>query len=133
MKLYEHAVTLMNARIASPRDECVPRNCSSISDDSLNLLQGEDALESCGRLIPRKCRRDASRGPAPPDAVDATTAGTIAVRGPRLRRGDSEVPPRRVTGCAAYAMSPPDAVDATPTPSTRQGCGAHAPRRRTVL
>ena len=59
MKLYEHAVTLMNARIASPRDECVPRNCSSIPDDSLNLLYGEDALESCGRLIPRKCRRDA--------------------------------------------------------------------------
>ena len=59
MKLYEHAVHLMNARIASPRDECVPRNCSSIPDDSLNLLYGEDALESCGRLIPRKCRRDA--------------------------------------------------------------------------
>ena len=59
MKLYDHAVTLMNARIASPLDGCVPRNCSSIPDDSLNLLYGEDALESCGRLIPRKCRRDA--------------------------------------------------------------------------
>ena len=59
MKLYEHAVTLMNARIASSLEECVPRNCSSIPDDSLNLLYGEDALESCGRLIPRKCRRDA--------------------------------------------------------------------------
>ena len=59
MKLYDHAVTLMNARIASGMDECVPRNCSSIPDDSLNLLHGEDALESCGRLIPRKCRRDA--------------------------------------------------------------------------
>ena len=59
LKLYEHAVTLMNARIASSLDDCVPRNCSSIPDESLNLLQGEDALESCGRLIPRKCRRDA--------------------------------------------------------------------------
>ena len=59
VKLYERAVTLMNARIASTIDECVPRNCSSIPDDSLNLLHGEDALESCGRLIPRKCRRDA--------------------------------------------------------------------------
>jgi len=58
-KLYDHAVTLMNARIASSLDECVPRNCSSIPDESLNLLHGEDALESCGRLIPRKCRRDA--------------------------------------------------------------------------
>ena len=56
LKLYDHAVTLMNARIASPLDECVPRNCSAPPDDSLNLLQGEDALESCGRLIPRKCR-----------------------------------------------------------------------------
>jgi len=59
LKLYEHAVTLMNARIAASLDACVPRNCSSIPDESLNLLQGEDALESCGRLIPRKCRRDA--------------------------------------------------------------------------
>jgi hypothetical protein len=59
VKLYEHGVTLMNARIAAPRDACAPRNCSSIPDDSLNLLRGEDALESCGRLIPRKCRRDA--------------------------------------------------------------------------
>ena len=59
LKLYEHAVTLMNARIASSLDDCVPRNCSSIPDESLNLLHGEDALESCGRLIPRKCRRDA--------------------------------------------------------------------------
>ena len=59
LKLYDHAVTLMNARIAASLDDCVPRNCSSIPDDSLNLLQGEDALESCGRLIPRKCRRDA--------------------------------------------------------------------------
>ena len=59
LKLYEHAVTLMNARIASSLDECVPRNCSAPPDDSLNLLHGEDALESCGRLIPRKCRRDA--------------------------------------------------------------------------
>jgi len=58
LKLYEHAVTLMNARIAASLDACVPRNCSSIPDESLNLLQGEDALESCGRLIPRKCRRD---------------------------------------------------------------------------
>ena len=58
LKLYDHAVTLMNARIAASLDECVPRNCSSIPDDSLNLLHGEDALESCGRLIPRKCRRD---------------------------------------------------------------------------
>ena len=58
-KLYDHAVTLMNARIASSLDACVPRNCSAAPDDSLNLLQGEDALESCGRLIPRKCRRDA--------------------------------------------------------------------------
>ena len=58
LKLYEHAVTLMNARIAASLDDCVPRNCSSIPDESLNLLQGEDALESCGRLIPRKCRRD---------------------------------------------------------------------------
>ncbi len=59
LKLYEHAVTLMNARIASSTlEECAPRNCSSIPDDSLNLLHGEDALESCGRLIPRKCRRD---------------------------------------------------------------------------
>ena len=56
LKLYDHAVTLMNARIAASLDECVPRNCSSIPDDSLNLLHGEDALESCGRLIPRKCR-----------------------------------------------------------------------------
>ena len=59
VQLYEHAVTLMNARIAASLDACVPRNCSSIPDESLNLLQGEDALESCGRLIPRKCRRDA--------------------------------------------------------------------------
>ena len=59
LKLYDHAVTLMNARIASSLDACVPRNCSSIPDGSLNLLHGEDALESCGRLIPRKCRRDA--------------------------------------------------------------------------
>ena len=59
LKLYEHAVNLMNARIASSLDDCVPRNCSSIPDESLNLLHGEDALESCGRLIPRKCRRDA--------------------------------------------------------------------------
>ena len=59
VKLYEHAVNLMNARIASSLDECVPRNCSAPPDDSLNLLHGEDALESCGRLIPRKCRRDA--------------------------------------------------------------------------
>ena len=59
VKLYEHAVTLMNARIASSLDDCVPRNCSAMPDDSLNLLHGEDALESCGRLIPRKCRRDA--------------------------------------------------------------------------
>ena len=58
LKLYEHAVTLMNARIAASLDACVPRNCSSIPDESLNLLHGEDALESCGRLIPRKCRRD---------------------------------------------------------------------------
>ena len=58
VKLYEHAVNLMNARIASSLDACVPRNCSSIPDESLNLLHGEDALESCGRLIPRKCRRD---------------------------------------------------------------------------
>ena len=57
-KLYEHAVTLMNARIAASLDACVPRNCSSIPDATLNLLEGEDALESCGRLIPRKCRRD---------------------------------------------------------------------------
>jgi hypothetical protein len=59
VKLYEHAVNLMNARIASSLDDCVPRNCSSIPDATLNLLEGEDALESCGRLIPRKCRRDA--------------------------------------------------------------------------
>jgi hypothetical protein len=59
LKLYDHAVTLMNARIAASLDACVPRNCSSIPDESLNLLYGEDALESCGRLIPRKCRRDA--------------------------------------------------------------------------
>ena len=58
LKLYDHAVTLMNARIAASLDDCVPRNCSSIPDESLNLLHGEDALESCGRLIPRKCRRD---------------------------------------------------------------------------
>ena len=58
LKLYEHAVNLMNARIASSLDACVPTNCSSVPDDSLNLLHGEDALESCGRLIPRKCRRD---------------------------------------------------------------------------
>ena len=56
LKLYEHAVTLMNARIAASLDDYVPRNCSSIPDESLNLLEGEDALESCGRLIPRKCR-----------------------------------------------------------------------------
>jgi len=59
VKLYEHAVTLMNARIASVDMECAPRNCSAAPDDSLNLLHGEDALDSCGRLIPRKCRRDA--------------------------------------------------------------------------
>ena len=59
VKLYEYGVNLMNARIASGMDACVPRNCSSIPDDALNLLHGEDALESCGRLIPRKCRRDA--------------------------------------------------------------------------
>ena len=59
LKLYEHAVTLMNTRIAASLDACVPRNCSSIPDATLNLLEGEDALESCGRLIPRKCRRDA--------------------------------------------------------------------------
>ena len=59
LKLYEHAVTLMNARIAASLDDYVPRNCSSIPDESLNLLYGEDALESCGRLIPRKCRHDA--------------------------------------------------------------------------
>ena len=59
LKLYEHAVTLMNARIAASLDACVPRNCSSIPDATLNLLEGEDALESCGRLIPRKCRSDA--------------------------------------------------------------------------
>jgi len=59
LKLYEHAVTLMNARIAAALDACVPRNCSATPDETRNLLQGEDALESCGRLIPRKCRRDA--------------------------------------------------------------------------
>jgi len=56
VQLYEHAVTLMNARIAASLGDCVPRNCSSMPDESLNLLHGEDALESCGRLIPRKCR-----------------------------------------------------------------------------
>ena len=59
LKLYEHAVTLMNARIAASLEGCVPRNCSAAPDATLNLLEGEDALESCGRLIPRKCRRDA--------------------------------------------------------------------------
>lgn len=55
--LYEHAVRLMNERLAAVAPPCgMIQNCSAAPASHLNLLRGEDALDSCGRLIPRKCR-----------------------------------------------------------------------------
>jgi hypothetical protein len=57
LTLYEHAVRLMNERLAAVAPPCgMIQNCSAAPASHLNLLSGEDALDSCGRLIPRKCR-----------------------------------------------------------------------------
>ena len=57
LELYRHAVSLHKERIEEVLGPCrVRTNCTSVRDRDLNLIWGEGALRSCGRMVYRSGR-----------------------------------------------------------------------------
>ena len=54
LELYRHAVSLHKERVAEVMGPCrIRTNCTSVRDRDLNLIWGEGALRSCGRMVYR--------------------------------------------------------------------------------
>ena len=57
LELYRHAVTVHKERIVEVMRPCrIRTNCTSVRDRDLNLIWGEGALRSCGRMVYRSGR-----------------------------------------------------------------------------
>ena len=57
LELYRHAVTVHKERVAEVMGPCrTSINCTSVRDRDLNLIWGEGALRSCGRMVYRSGR-----------------------------------------------------------------------------
>jgi len=57
LELYRHAVSLHKERVSEVLKPCrIRTNCTSVRDRDLNLIWGEGALRSCGRMVYRSGR-----------------------------------------------------------------------------
>ena len=57
LELYRHAVTVHKERVEEVVGPCrIRTNCTSVRDRDLNLIWGEGALRSCGRMVYRSGR-----------------------------------------------------------------------------
>ena len=57
LELYRHAVTVHKERVVEVLKPCrIRTNCTSARDRDLNLIWGEGALRSCGRMVYRSGR-----------------------------------------------------------------------------
>ena len=57
LELYRHAVMVHKERIVEVMRPCrIRTNCTSVRDRDLNLIWGEGALRSCGRMVYRSGR-----------------------------------------------------------------------------
>ena len=57
LELYRHAVSVHNERVVEVMGPCrIRTNCTSARDRDLNLIWGEGALRSCGRMVYRSGR-----------------------------------------------------------------------------
>ena len=57
LELYRHAVTVHKERVDEVMKPCrTSINCTSVRDRDLNLIWGEGALRSCGRMVYRSGR-----------------------------------------------------------------------------
>ena len=57
LELYRHAVSLHQQRVVEVMGPCrIRTNCTSVRDRDLNLIWGEGALRSCGRMVYRSGR-----------------------------------------------------------------------------
>ena len=57
LELYRHAVSVHKERIEEVMGPCrIRTNCTSVRDRDLNLIWGEGALRSCGRMVYRSGR-----------------------------------------------------------------------------
>jgi hypothetical protein len=57
LELYRHAVTVHKERVVEVMGPCrTSINCTSVRDRDLNLIWGEGALRSCGRMVYRSGR-----------------------------------------------------------------------------
>ena len=57
LELYRHAVTVHKERVDEVLKPCrIRTNCTSVRDRDLNLIWGEGALRSCGRMVYRSGR-----------------------------------------------------------------------------
>ena len=57
LELYRHAVTVHKERVEEVLGPCrIRTNCTSVRDRDLNLIWGEGALRSCGRMVYRSGR-----------------------------------------------------------------------------